>query len=319
MLRYIAIKTGNALITLFLAVVVVFLGVRALPGDAAIAMSGQEGSPETIEAIRRQLGLDEPLPVQFAIYFGQLLQGNFGRSSSSGMPVADVIARAIPVTVQLAVMSMLVAIIIGILFGIIAAVRQGRPAEWIVNSTALLGLSIPNFWLGLMGILLFSVIWPVLPASGYVSFVIDPVDNLRRMIMPSIVLGTAFAAIIMRQTRSAMLETMSSDFIRTAKAKGLSSREVIYGHGLRNSLIVVVTVVGLQLGGLISGAVITEQVFVIPGLGKLTLDAVFTRDYALIQGVVLVVAAAYISINLLTDIIYSIIDPRIRVQGGVGQ
>ena len=317
MLRYIAIRTGNALITLFLAVVVVFLGVRALPGDAAIALSGQEGSPETLEAIRQQLGLDQPLPVQFALYFGQLLQGNFGRSSSSGLPVLDVIARAVPVTIQLAIMSMLVAVLLGVLFGIIAAVRQGRPAEWFVNAAALLGLSIPNFWLGLMGILLFSVIWPILPASGYVPFFVDPIDNLRRMIMPSIVLGTAFAAIIMRQTRSAMLETMSSDFIRTARAKGLNSREVIFRHGLRNSLIVVVTVVGLQLGGLISGAVITEQVFVIPGLGKLTIDAVFTRDYALIQGVVLVVAAAYIFINLLTDIVYSIIDPRIRLQGGV--
>lgn len=317
MLKYIAVRTVNSLVTLFLAVVVVFLGVRALPGDAAIALSGQEGSPETIDAIREQLGLDQPLPTQFVLYFGQLLQGNLGRSSSSGIPVVEVIARAVPVTVQLAVMSMFVAVVLGVLFGIVAATRQGRPAEWIVNAAALLGLSIPNFWLGLMGILLFSVVWPVLPASGYVPFFDDPFDNLRRMIMPSIVLGTAFAAIIMRQTRSAMLETLSSDFIRTARAKGLSSNQVIFGHGLRNSLIVVVTVVGLQLGGLISGAVITEQVFVIPGLGKLTIDAVFTRDYALIQGVVLVVAAAYILINLLTDIVYSIIDPRIRLKGGV--
>lgn len=314
MLIYYARRTARAAVTLVLALLVVFIGVRSLPGDFAVAMAGNEGTPETIEAIRQLYGLDQPVWIQFLRYVELLLQGDMGRSASTGLPVAEVIGRAMPATIQLAVLAMAVAVVIGVLFGIVAAVRQGKAAEWIVNLSALLGLSIPNFWLGLMAILLLSVLWPVFPASGYVSFVDDPIENLRRMVMPATVLGTAFAAIIMRQTRSAMLESLEADYVRTAKAKGLSSRRVVVGHALRNSLVVVITVVGLQLGGLISGAVITEQVFVIPGLGKLTIDAVFTRDYPMIQGVVLVVAVAYIVINLLTDVFYSVIDPRIRVK-----
>lgn len=316
MLRFILIKTGNSLITLFLAVVLVFFGVRALPGDPARNMVGAEGTPEALEALRELYGLNEPLHIQLFSYLAQLAQGNLGRSTNSGIPVAEIIGRAAPVTIQLALFTIIVAAIFGILLGIVAAVRQGRPAEWAVNAAALFGLSIPNFWLGLMLILLFAVTWPILPASGFTFFHEDPGDALRRMIMPALVLGSAFAAIIMRQTRSAMLESLTSDYVRTAKAKGISPRAVIFGHTLRNSLIAVVTVVGLQLGGLISGAVITEQVFLIPGLGKLTIDAVTMRDYPLIQGVIIVVAASYILINLLTDIVYSIIDPRIRTRGG---
>ncbi|MCM3657785.1 ABC transporter permease [Agromyces mediolanus] len=315
MILYLVNRIGQALITLLLAVVVVFLGVRALPGDAATAMAGQEGTPETIDAIRELYGLDQPLPVQFVKYLGQLLQGDFGRSTSTGVPVNEVIARALPVTLELAVLAMLVAVAVGILLGVVAAVRQGKPAEWLVNAAALLGLSVPSFWLGLMAILLFSVILGWLPASGFVPFSEDPLGNLEHMIMPALILGMSMAAVVIRQTRAAMLESLGADYMRTAKAKGLNPREVVFGHGLRNSLISVVTIVGLQLGFLISGAVVTEQVFVIPGIGKLTLDAIFTRDYPMIQGVVLVVAAAYILINLLTDVVYSIIDPRIRVRG----
>lgn len=318
MARQILVKTAQAVLTLCAALVVVFLGVRALPGDAAFALAGQEGSLENIEAVRELHGLDRHVAVQFVEYAGQVLRGDFGRSTSNGMPVADAIGRALPVTLELAFLAVLVASVVGIAFGVVAALRQGKPSELGVNTLALLALSIPNFWLGLMGVLLLGVIFPILPASGYTPFFEDPVDNLRRMIMPACVLGTALAAVIMRQTRSAMLETLSADFMRTARAKGLRRSRIIVRHGLRNSLMVVVTVIGLQLGALISGAVVTEQVFVIPGLGKLTLDAVFTRDYPMIQGVVLVVAFAYVTINLLTDILYTVIDPRIRVRAEVG-
>jgi len=185
------------------------------------------------------------------------------------------------------------------------------------NPLALLGLSVPNFWFGLMLVLVFAIAYPVLPASGFVSVFDNPVQSLRHLILPAIVLGTALAAVIMRQTRSAMLDALTADYVRTARAKGLGGAQVVFGHALRNSLIVVVTVVGLQLGALISGAVVTEQVFVLPGFGKLTIDAVFTRDYPMIQGVALVTATAYIAINLLVDLLYSVIDPRIRVGGAV--
>jgi peptide/nickel transport system permease protein len=197
----------------------------------------------------------------------------------------------------------------------VAAVRRRRPAEWGANGVALLGLSVPNFWLGQMLILGLAIAYPIMPASGFVSFFDSPVDSVRHLLLPALVLGSGLAAIIMRQTRSAMIEALGADYVRTARAKGLGAGQVVLGHALRNSLIVVVTIVGLQLGALVSGAVVTEQLFVLPGFGKLTIDAVFTRDYPMIQGVVLVTATAYIVINLVVDLLYSVIDPRIRVGG----
>ncbi|WP_067168806.1 ABC transporter permease [Microtetraspora niveoalba] len=316
MITAVLVRVARAVLTLFLAVIVVFLGIRMLPGDIAVAMLGQEGNPDNLAQIRAAYGLDDPIWVQFGHYLGQVVQGNLGRSSSTGLPVAEVIGRALPVTLELAVLAMIVAIVIGVLFGVAAATNQGRPADWAVSSTALFWLSVPSFWLGMMGILLLSIVWPILPASGFIPFFESPADNLRHLVMPAAVLGTGFAAIIMRQTRSSMLDALSGDYIRTAKAKGLSRSKVVFKHALRNSLIVVITVVGLQLGALISGAVITEQVFVIPGIGKLTIDAIFMRDYPMIQGVVIVVAGAYILINLLTDLLYTLVDPRIRLGGG---
>jgi peptide/nickel transport system permease protein len=206
-------------------------------------------------------------------------------------------------------------VLIGVGAGVIAAVRRRSPSEWAANSVALLGLSVPNFWFGLMAVLLFAIAYPILPASGFVSVFVDPAQSFRHLLLPALVLGSGFAAVIMRQTRSAMLDALSADYVRTARAKGLGGGQVVFGHALRNSLIVVTTIVGLQLGALISGAVVTEQIFVLPGFGKLTIDAVFTRDYPMIQGVVLVTATAYIGINLVVDLLYSVIDPRIRVGG----
>ena len=317
MRRYLLRRLAESVVTFILVTIVVFLGVRALPGDPARALAGEESNPEVLTEIRRSFGLDQPIPVQYVKYVGNALSGDLGRSSRTGLPVAQSIGHALPVTLQLAVFAMLIAGLIGIGAGVVAAVRRRTVSEWAANGVALLGLSIPNFWFGLMAVLMFAIAYPVLPASGFVSFFDDPYQSFRHLLLPAIVLGTGLAAVIMRQTRSAMLEALSTDYVRTARAKGLGGAQVIFGHALRNSLIVVTTIVGLQLGALISGAVVTEQIFVLPGFGKLTIDAVFTRDFPMIQGVVLVTATAYIGINLVVDLLYSLIDPRIRVGGAV--
>ncbi len=314
--RYVLRRLGESVITLFLVTVVVFAGVRALPGDPARTLAGEESDPATVDAIRHSYGLDQSLPLQYGRYVAKALHGDFGSSPRTGLPVAHSIGHALPITLELSVLALLIAIVIGLGTGIVAAVRRGSPLEWLANTVALFGLSVPHFWLGLMLILLFAIVFPVLPASNFVSLFESPVENLRHLVLPAIVLGSGLAAVIMRQTRSAMLEALGADYVRTARAKGLGSGSVILGHALRNSLIVVTTIVGLQLGALISGAVVTEQIFVLPGFGKLTIDAVFTRDYSMIQGIVLVTATAYIGINLLVDLLYSVIDPRIRVGGG---
>ncbi|RQX15781.1 peptide ABC transporter [Micromonospora ureilytica] len=315
MARYLLTRAWQSALTLLLSTVVVFVGVRALPGDPALALAGEDRSPEALEAIRRHYGLDQPLPVQFAQYVERMAQGDFGVSIRTGTPVSSMLTTALPVTVELSVLAILIAAALGVGAGVIAAVRRGRPAEWLANGLALIGLSVPHFWLGLLAILYLSVATGLFPASGFVPILEDPVDNLHHIVLPAVILGTGLAAIIMRQTRSAMLDSLSSDYVRTAKAKGLRPRAVITRHALRNSLIVVVTVVGLQLGGLISGAVVTEQIFGLPGFGKMTIDAVFQRDYPVIQAVVLLTAAAYIVINFFVDLLYSVIDPRIRVTG----
>jgi peptide/nickel transport system permease protein len=317
MRRYLVRRLGESVVTFILVTIVVFLGVRALPGDPARALAGEESDPATLAEIRRSFGLDQPVPVQYVKYVENALGGDLGRSSRTGLPVAQTIGHALPVTLQLAVFAMIIAALIGIGAGVTAAVRRRTVSEWTANGVALLGLSVPNFWFGLMAVLVFAIAYPVLPASGFVSFFDDPYQSFRHLLLPAIVLGTGLAAVIMRQTRSAMLEALGTDYVRTARAKGLGGAQVIFGHALRNSLIVVTTIVGLQLGALISGAVVTEQIFVLPGFGKLTIDAVFTRDYPMIQGVVLVTATAYIGINLIVDLLYSLIDPRIRVGGAV--
>ncbi|MET8234625.1 ABC transporter permease [Micromonospora sp. NPDC005298] len=315
MARYLLTRAWQSALTLLLSTIVVFVGVRALPGDPALALAGEDRSPEALDAIRRHYGLDQPLPVQFAQYVERVAQGDFGVSIRTGTPVSSMLTTALPVTVELSVLAIAIASLLGVGAGVLAAVRRGRPAEWLANALALIGLSVPHFWLGLLAILYLSVATGLFPASGFVPLLEDPLDNLHHIVLPAVILGTGLAAIIMRQTRSAMLDSLSSDYVRTAKAKGLRPRAVVTRHALRNSLIVVVTVVGLQLGGLISGAVVTEQIFGLPGFGKMTIDAVFQRDYPVIQAVVLLTATAYIVINFFVDLLYSVIDPRIRVTG----
>ena len=315
MRRYLLNRGWQSLVTLFLATVVVFLGVRALPGDPALALAGEDRTPEALAAIRERYGLDQSLPVQFWHFVSNALHGDLGTSIRTGASVTSMLRTALPVTLELSALAILLATFLGVGAGVVAAVRRGRPAEWVANGVALVGLSVPHFWLGLIAILYLSVATGLFPASGFVPFLEDPVDNLHHIILPVVILGTGLSAVIMRQTRSAMLDALSTDYVRTARAKGLRARVVIGRHALRNSLIVVVTIVGLQLGGLISGAVVTEQIFGLPGFGKMTIDAVFQRDYPVIQAVVLVTATAYIAINFLVDLLYSLIDPRIRVGG----
>ncbi|GAA2735067.1 ABC transporter permease [Pedococcus aerophilus] len=315
MRSYLFNRAWQSLVTLVLATVVVFLGVRALPGDPALALAGEDRTPEALAAIREQYGLDQPLPLQFWQFVSNAVQGDLGTSVRTGQSVNDMLRTALPVTLELSLLAIVIAVVLGVGAGVVAAVRRGGPAEWVANAFALLGLSVPHFWLGLVAILYLSVATGLFPASGFVPLGEDPVDNLHHIILPAMILGTGLSAVIMRQTRSSMLDSLSTDYVRTAEAKGLRPSVVIRRHALRNSLIVVVTIVGLQLGGLISGAVVTEQIFGLPGFGKMTIDAVFQRDYPVIQAVVLVTATAYIVINFAVDLLYSIIDPRVRVTG----
>jgi peptide/nickel transport system permease protein len=315
MKRYLLQRIGAALIALWLASVIVFAGVRAMPGDAALALAGEERSPEALAEIRDKYGLDEPVPVQYVRWASLAVRGDLGESVRTGLDVTQTIIDKIPITLELAVLSVLIAVLIGIPTGVFAAARRGGFSDYASNAIGLAGLSIPNFWLGLVLILFLAIRVEIFPASGYVPFLEDPIGNVYHMLLPAFVLGSGLAAVIMRQMRSSMLEALDTDYVRTARAKGLSERSVIGTHALRNSLITVVTVIGLQLGLLISGAVVTEQIFVIPGFGNLIVAAVFQRDLPMIQGAVLVAAAGYIIINLLVDICYSLLNPRIRISG----
>jgi peptide/nickel transport system permease protein len=307
-------KVGAALIVLVLASMLVFVGVRAIPGDPALALGGENRDPAVLAAVRHKYGLDRPLPIQYANWASLAVRGDLGTDQRE-LSVAHTIVQRLPITLELAGLAILIGSVIGISAGVLAAVRRGKPTDYVATTVALVGLSVPHFWLGIVMIIYFAVKLNWLPAGGYVPFSEHPIQNLEHMLMPAIVLGTGLSAVLMRQMRSSMLSALGADYVRTARAKGLSEWSVIGKHALRNSLITVTTVVGLQLGALISGAVITEQIFVIPGFGRLTIDAVNQRDYTLLQGVVLVAAAGYVVVNLLVDVAYSLLNPRIRVSG----
>jgi peptide/nickel transport system permease protein len=305
----------TSIVTLFLASIVVFVGVRLLPGDPALVLAGETADPAVVAAIREQFGLNQPIWVQYFNYVGQALQGNFGVSTRDRIPVAEILLQRLPITLELAGLAILVGVLIGLTAGIVSAVKRGSFADYAANVFGLIGLSVPHFWLGMLAILFFAINLQVLPASGYVAFTEDPTENLKRMILPALVLGTGLSAVLMRQTRAALLGQLSADYVRTARSKGVSrSREV--KHALRNSLTTVVTVLGLQLGALIGGAIITEQIFVIPGFGKLIIDAVSARNYPVLQGAVLVAVSGYVLVNLAVDIAYAYLNPRMRLAGG---
>lgn len=298
--------------TLLFVTLLIFGLQQLMPGDPAVVLAGEEQDPAVIEYLRERMHLDKAWPVRYAYWMGGVLQGDLGQSIRSQEPVLALIAQKLPVTLELAVLAMLIAVGIGIPAGIVSAVKQGSVWDWLANVLALGGLSMPNFWLGILLILLFSVSLGWLPASGYVALREDPIGNLQTMVMPAFVLGTGIAAVFMRHTRSAMLQVLNADYVRTARAKGLTNRTVVMRHALRNALTPVITLGALEFGTLLSGAVLTEQVFSIPGFGKLIVDAVFNRDYAVVQGVVLVTGLAYIGLNLLADIAYILVNPRLR-------
>jgi peptide/nickel transport system permease protein len=305
-----------SLVTLFLITVIVFLGVRMIPGDPARVMAGTDADAAGLEEIRQKYGLRDPIPVQYARWLGLALRGDLGESIRTRDSVLRLVGQKLPITLQLAAYAIVVALVIAIPIGVLAAVRRNTMWDYVASSVSLCGVSIPNFWLGIMLILLLSVRLQWLPASGFVSPFTDPWGNTQRLLMPAVVLGSALAAVLMRQTRNSMIEVLSADYIRTAYAKGLRTGVVVFRHAIRNGLIPVITIFGLQMGALISGAVVTEQIFVVPGFGRLIVEAVFTRDYPLVQGVVLITASAYVLINLLVDVSYSLLNPRIRVGGG---
>ncbi len=298
--------------TLVFVSMLIFGLQQLLPGDPAVILAGEERDPEVVAYLRTKLHLDEPLPLRYVYWVGGVLRGDLGESVRTQLPVLDLIVQKLPVTVELAVLAMLIALMVGIPAGVVSAVGRGTAWDYGANLFALWGLSTPNFWLGILMILLFSVHLGWLPASGYESPLVDLKANLAAMIMPAFVLGNAIAAVLMRHTRSAMLQVLSTDYVRTARAKGLSERVVVLKHALRNALTPIITLGALELGTLLSGAVLTEQVFTIPGFGKLIVDSVFNRDYAVVQGVVLVTATTYILLNLLADVAYFLVNPRLR-------
>ncbi|MCW2309631.1 ABC transporter permease [Rhodobium gokarnense] len=312
MLSFVLRRLLVAIPTLLIVSVFVFLLLKLLPGDPALALAGEERDPLVIETIRAKYGLDQPLPVQYLRWLGGVLQGDFGVSIRTRLPIGEMIVEKLPVTLQLSLQAMIIAIFIGIPAGVVAAFKRGTPVDYLVSMLGLGGLSIPSFWLGIMLILLFAVSLGWLPSGGYVGFFESPLDNLRYSLMPSLVLGTAAAAIVMRHTRSSMIATLQQDYIRTARAKGLSEYVVVTRHALRNGLIPVVTTATLHLGQLLSGAVLTEQVFGIPGFGKMIVDGVFSRDYAVVQAVVLCAAVMFLLMSLIADIAYVILSPRLR-------
>ena len=297
---------------LLLVSAVIFSLLHLTPGDPVVVMLGEEATPEARDALRRELGLDRPLPLQYAAWLSRVVQGDLGRSIRTNQPVSDAILQRLPVTVQLSVLAMVIALVIAIPTGIIAAARRNSRADIAVTVFSLLGVSMPNFLLAVLLIFVFSLQLRLLPPIGYVNPFEDLGANLRAMIMPAITLGVLVAAVVARQTRSSLLEVLGQDYVRTAWAKGLREAVVLRRHALRNSLIPVVTVIGLRLGDLLGSAIVTETIFALPGVGRLVVDSIYQRDFPLVQGVVLYLALIFLVVNLVVDLLYAYLDPRIR-------
>src|SRR5882757_423854 len=313
MASYLATRLISLVPILFGTSVVAFFLVRLVPGDPAIALLGMEADARSLAALRQQLALDQPIIVQYVTWLGHILTGDFGRSIQGGRAVFPLLMGALAPTALLSAAALVISLVIAIPAGIVAATRRNSGADYAASFLALCGLSLPSFWLGILLILMFSIYLPLFPASGYVSPLVDPIAHLRHLVLPAVTLGAALAAATMRMTRATMLEVLRADYVRTARAKGLSQRRVIWGHALRNARIPIVTLLGIQLGQLLGGVVITETVFSWPGIGKLTVDAIFARDYPVVQGAVLLTATLFVLINLVTDLIYTVLDPRVRL------
>lgn len=311
MIRYIASRAAQMVPVALLISIIVFALTVLLPGDPTYAILGEYATPQQREIARQQYGLDQPVPVQYGKWIGRLAEGDLGRSLRTREPIIEMMKSRLPVTIELALLSTITALLFGIPLGVIAALRHNTAVDTSVSATALVSLAIPNFWAGVLLIYLFSLYLDLLPPSGFVPFATDPVTHLKLMVMPTLALGTSLAALVMRQTRASMLEVLSADYIRSARAKGLTRSRVLVAHALRNSLIPLATIVGLQFGHLLGGAVIVETIFNLPGLGRMLVDGIFTRDAPAVQGAILFIVFAVLLVNLMTDLVYTLIDPRI--------
>jgi peptide/nickel transport system permease protein len=332
-LGYIAKRLFHLSLIMFGVSVLVFLMLRMIPGDPVRLLLGEFASPEELVRLRSQMGLDQPYLVQYGIYLKNILQGDLGNSLRNGAPVASEIGVRLPATLELAVAAMLIASVLGIAAGVVSAARQYSVFDYGSMFMALVGVSMPIFWLGLMLIYLLSVMFPIMPMMGRIGMGNEPevvtglmlvdtllcgelgdfLDALHHLVLPSFTLATIPMAIIARITRSAMLEVLNKDYVRTARAKGMSEAVVILRHALRNAFLPIVTVLGLNLGLLLGGAVLTETIFSWPGLGRYVVDSLMARDYAAVQGCILIFAALMAGINLIVDLVYALLDPRIRV------
>lgn len=313
MLKLVARRLVATVPLVFFVSVVVFSLVHALPGDPALLFLGEEADAETVAKFRTRLGFDRPLVVQYGEWLGRAVRGDLGRSLRTNQPVTEAILQRLPVTLELMAAALLVSLAIAVPMGIVSALKRNSGVDVASMLFALVGFSTPNFWLGLILIYVFALVLRWLPASGFVPVLSSVPDNLRSLILPAITLGTALAALVTRQLRSGMLEVLRQDYVRTAHAKGLSQRQVVTKHALKNALIAVVTVLGLQIGGLLGNTIITETLFALPGVGRLMIDSIFSRDFFIVQGVILFLAVGYVVSNLLVDLTYSYLDPRIRV------
>lgn len=311
-MRLLAGRLLALLPVLFGLSVLTYTLLALVPGDPVVTMLGLEADPQSIATLRARYALDQPLPVRFASWLGHAVTGDLGRSIQTGRPVLATVATALVPTMQLAGAALLVSLLIAVPAGVVAATRRGRAEDAAASIAALAGLSLPSFWLGILLILLFSIRLQLLPSSGYVPFTVAPLDALQHILLPALTLGAALAASTMRMTRGAMLDVLPAEFVRTAQAKGLPHRRVIWRHALVPALAPVVTLVGVQLGQLLGGVVVTETVFAWPGVGKLIVDAIFARDYPVVQGAILLTAALFVAVNLLADMLCLAIDPRAR-------
>lgn len=315
MWRYVLQRLLALIPVVFIVSIVTFAFIHLLPGDPVVALMGPEAgnaSAERIEARRHELGLDRALVVQYVDWVGNAVRGDLGVSAVTNQKVSEALSDRFPVTLHLALASLLVAVIIAVPAGITSAYRRNTPLDRVLTILALTGVAMPSFWLGILLILLFAVQFQWLPPSGFVSITTDPLECLRHLVLPAIALGTVQSAVIMRQVRSSLLEVLREDYVRTARAKGLNERKVIVGHALRNAMLPVVTVVGIQVSALLGGSVVVETVFAMPGLGRYAVDAIFIRDYPVVQAVVLVTALIVVLSSLMTDLSYALLDPRIR-------
>ena len=312
MLAFTLRRLVQAIPVVFLSSIVVSLVLHLVPGDPAVALAGSDATPDTIQAIRTDLGLDRPLPVQYGIWIGRVLQGDLGRSYASKLPVGEQIAQRIPATLELTIAGLLLALLVSVPTGILAAVREGGPADWAVSSFNAFAIAIPNFWFGILVILLFGLVLGWLPPSGRGDFVANPGEAWKFLILPAVTLALNQSAILSRFVKSSMLEVMHEDFVRTARAKGLREWLVIRRHVLRNALVPVATVLGIQFGRLLGGAIVTEGVFNIPGIGRAIFDAVRSQEGPVVVGIVTLLVLVFIFFNLVVDVLYAVLDPRIR-------